>query len=419
MTSERACFVYIMLPGQTAFVTAGRFTLIPTVDGQTVGHFVYGRKYLARPDRVEIDPIELKLSDRPFETAIQGGFFGAIRDAMPDSWGRRVIEKRTGYPQLDEFGYLMESAEDRAGALGFGLDVEPPAPRRSFNQTPQLEQLQTAADAIINDDAEPGDDVARQAEELLFLGSSMGGARPKTVIEDAGALWIAKFSHPDDRWNQPKVEHGILQLAATCGLNVADSRIVEIAGRDVLLVRRFDRDHAEEGFRRHRMVSALTLLRADDSVTNRANWSYLLLADEVRRVSENPKADLNELFRRICFNAAISNLDDHPRNHAMIATEKSWRLSPAYDLTPSPVFAKDRRNLAMECGELGRFANRANILSNHGRFYFELNEAEQIFDDMIETIRAEWHEHMRRTGVKNADVTRISKAFLYDGLFYD
>ncbi len=419
MTSERACFVYIMLPGQTAFVTAGRFTLIPTADGQTVGHFVYGRKYLARPDRVEIDPIELKLSDRPFETAIQGGFFGAIRDAMPDSWGRRVIEKRTGYPQLDEFGYLMESAEDRAGALGFGLDVEPPAPRRSFNQTPQLEQLQTAADAIINDDAEPGDDVARQAEELLFLGSSMGGARPKTVIEDAGALWIAKFSHPDDRWNQPKVEHGILQLAATCGLNVADSRIVEIAGRDVLLVRRFDRDHAEEGFRRHRMVSALTLLRADDSVTNRANWSYLLLADEVRRVSENPKADLNELFRRICFNAAVSNLDDHPRNHAMIATEKSWRLSPAYDLTPSPVFAKDRRNLAMECGELGRFANRANILSNHGRFYFELNEAEQIFDDMIELIRAEWHEHMRRIGVINADVMRISKAFLYDGLFYD
>ncbi len=419
MTSERACFVYIMLPGQTAFVTAGRFTLIPTVDGQTVGHFVYGRKYLARPDRVEIDPIELKLSDRPFETAIQGGFFGAIRDAMPDSWGRRVIEKRTGYPQLDEFGYLMESAEDRAGALGFGLDVEPPAPRRSFNQTPQLEQLQTAADAIINDDAEPGDDVARQAEELLFLGSSMGGARPKTVIEDAGALWIAKFSHPDDRWNQPKVEHGILQLAATCGLNVADSRIVEIAGRDVLLVRRFDRDHAEEGFRRHRMVSALTLLRADDSVTNRANWSYLLLADEVRRVSENPKADLNELFRRICFNAAVSNLDDHPRNHAMIAIEKSWRLSPAYDLTPSPVFAKDRRNLAMECGELGRFANRANILSNHGRFYFELNEAEQIFDDMTETIRAEWQAHMRRIGVINADVMRISKAFLYDGLFYD
>jgi len=247
----------------------------------------------------------------------------------------------------------------------------------------------------------------------------MGGARPKAVIEDENALWIAKFSHPDDRWNHPKVEHGILQLAATCELDVADSRIVEIAGRDVLLVRRFDRDHGDEGFRRHRMVSALTLLRADDKVTDRTKWSYLLLADAIRRVSANPSSDLNELYRRICFNAAISNLDDHPRNHAMIAKDTEWLLSPAYDLTPAPVTAVGSRDLAMECGDQGRYANRANILSNHGRFYLELDESEQIFDTMIETIRGEWLAHMRRIGVSEPDCARISKAFVYEGLFYE
>lgn len=318
---------------------------------RALGHFIYGKTYLARPDRVEIDPIELRLSDRPFETAKLGGFFGAIRDAMPDAWGRRIIEKRSGHPQLDEFDYLMASADDRAGALGFGLNVEPPAPRRQFNKTLQLEQLQIAADLITTEDKDPVSGVAEHviahAEDFLFRGSSMGGARPKAVIEDHEALWIAKFSHPDDRWSHPKVEQGILQLAATCGLNVADSQIVDVAGRAVLLVRRFDRKHTQDGFRRHRMVSALTLLRAGDRVADRTNWSYLSLADEIRRSSANPNDDLEEVFKRKCFNAAISNLDDHPRNHAMIAKDSKWRLSPAYDLTPIPVHAIDRRDLAM------------------------------------------------------------------------
>jgi serine/threonine-protein kinase HipA len=118
-------------------------------------------------------------------------------------------------------------------------------------------------------------------------------------------------------------------------LNVADSKITTVAGKDVLLVRRFDRDTADNGYRRHRMVSALTLLRSDDDPSSKENWSYLLLADEIRRTSASPKADLRELFARMCFNAIVSNLDDHPRNHAILAKDKDWHLSPAYDLTPS------------------------------------------------------------------------------------
>ncbi len=338
---------------------------------------------------------------------------------MPDYWGRRVIERNAGLARLDEFDYLLQGPDDRAGALGAGLNVEPPAPRRRFNRTLDLDRLQQAADAVIADDPDLAGSAASQAQELLQLGTSMGGARPKAVVQDNHDLWIAKLSRNDDRWNYPRVEHGLLLLAEACGLTVADSRIDSVADRDVLLVRRFDRDWAETGYRRHRMVSALTLLRAGDVPAERGRWSYLLLADEIRRVSNDPEADLRELFGRICFNAAVSNLDDHPRNHALLAKARHWRLSPTFDLTPSPVVARDRRDLAMTCGRFGRYANKANLLSDHGRFLLGKAEATATFDRITSTVQNQWHPTLRRAGVSETDCEAIKSAFVYDGLFYE
>ena len=417
MSSERECFVYIVPPGATEFVTAGRFRWTEDSAG-AVGEFVYGRSYRERADAVEFDPVELRLSSHVYETARLDGFFGAIRDSMPDFWGRRVIERKAGFTELEEFYYLLQGPDDRAGALGFGPNVEPPVPRRRFSRTLDLERLQRAADAIIADDPELTGPAGHQVEELLLLGTSMGGARPKAVVEDDRDLWIAKFGRNDDRWNHPRVEHGMLTLAQACGLNAADRRIESVAGRDILLVRRFDRDRAQTGYRRHRMVSALTLLRTGDSPSERGDWSYLLLADEIRRACAKPEDDLRELFGRICFNAAVSNLDDHPRNHAILAKDRHWRLSPAFDLTPSPVVALDRRDLAMACGRFGRYANKTNLLSDHGRFLLEAAEAAVIFERTARTVREQWRPTMRRSGVSERDCEAIKSAFVYDGLFY-
>ncbi|MDE0394034.1 MAG: HipA domain-containing protein [Gammaproteobacteria bacterium] len=418
MTSERECFVYVVLPGATEFVTAGRFRWSDEGTG-AVGQFVYGRSYRERGDAVELDPVELRLSGRVYETARMQGFFGAIRDAMPDYWGRCVIDRNAGSGGLSEFDYLLQGPDDRAGALGFGLDVAPPLARSRFNRTLDLAGLQRAADAIVAGDRAPAGSVGVRAEELLLLATSMGGARPKAVVEDGRALWIAKFGRSDDRWNHPRVEHGMLSLARACGLSVPDSRVETVGGRDVLLVRRLDRDRWDGGYRRHRMVSALTLLRTGDSVSDRGDWSYLVLADEVRRASAGAPDDLRELFGRICFHAAVSNLDDHPRNHAILAVGPHWRLSPAFDLTPAPVVALERRDLAMACGRFGRYANRTNLLSGAGRFLLGREEAEAIFGRIAGTVRDRWHPEMRRAGASRRDCREIAPAFLYDGLFHE
>ncbi|TFH47637.1 MAG: type II toxin-antitoxin system HipA family toxin, partial [Lysobacterales bacterium] len=251
MTSKdnaQECFVYIILPGETDFVTAGRLVLTPDRQGVSTGRFVYGRSYLARDNAVAIDPLELKLGRSTYRTTALKGVFGALRDAGPDYWGRRVIEKHACKPELGELDYLLYAPDDRAGALCFGLNQEPPAPKRSFNQTLDLEKLQRLANAILADEDVPPGPEAEQVEDLMLIGTSMGGARPKAVVEDNDGLWIAKFNRPDDRWNDARVEHAMLVLARACGIQSAESKVTSIGDRDVLLVKRFDREKTGKGY---------------------------------------------------------------------------------------------------------------------------------------------------------------------------
>lgn len=414
-SNEQECFVYIALPGETEFVTAGRFQLDTDRHGIATGRFVYGKSYLARDNKVPIDPLELKLEKRVYATSLLKGVFGALRDASPDYWGRRVIERHFGSPGPGEIDYLLYSPDDRAGALSFGRTQEPPAPKRKFNRTMDLGKLQQFADAIIADEELPQTTDAQQAQELMLEGTSMGGARPKAVVEDDGALWIAKFNHPDDKWNHARVERAMLALAGACGIHTAENRVTMIGDRDALLVKRFDREQTKKGYRRARMLSALTLLRANDSHQDREKWSYVLLTEELRRISAQPKTDARELFRRMCFNALISNTDDHPRNHAVIAMENDWKLSPAYDLIPSMPVSIERRDLALACGDMGRYAHAENLLSQSARFLLAPAEAANVIDIMEHTVRKRWYNIARKEGVTEKDCETISSAFAYEG----
>ena len=206
----------------------------------------------------------------------------------------------------------------------------------------------------------------------------------------------------------------MLEPARHCGIHAARSRFEIVGGKDVLLVQRFDRERTTKGYVRARMISGLTLLRAEESPLHRERWSYILMAEELRRIVAEPKQDAAELFRRMCFNALISNTDDHPRNHALIAFDRDWRLSPAYDLTPSPSVSHNR-DLSMVCGDLGRYANANNLLSQSARFLLDHDEAKAMIASMTAQVRTTWYSTARAQGVSERDAETIKEAFAYPG----
>ena len=246
----------------------------------------------------------------------------------------------------------------------------------------------------------------------------MGGARPKATIEDAQSLWLGKFPARDDRFNLQRVEFATLDLARRCGLNVTQARLEAVGESDVLMLQRFDRDYTDKGYLRFGLVSGLTVLDCGDSHLDRERWSYPLMADNLRRWSDKPEADCAELFRRMVFNAAVTNNDDHPRNHALLRRQKGWRLSPAYDLVPAPVVSLERRDLALTVGDYGRTASIYNLLSQAGRFGLSAEEARGQIDQLVDVVR-HWRDGFFACGVSAKDIDYIAPAILPDCFFFE
>lgn len=401
---SKDCFVYIQLPNSFDTVTLGRLKWEKAGANSEVGSFIYGKSYLKNANAIALDPFNLPLEEREFQVTINEGIHGPIRDASPDSWGRYVIQKNTASDQHDPMGYLLNSAGDRIGALSFGFGKVPPAPLRSFNKTIDLERLIQAAHKLEND--LPLDDAERA---LLMAGPSAGGARPKTTVESENNLWIAKFPAANDKQNFSKIEFATMKLAKKCGLNVPDIKLISVGTQDVFLIKRFDRvyNHKKQDYYRHHFVSGLTLLNVDEN--DREKWSYVDLADQMRRWIVNPSSDLHELFKRIVFNGLVSNTDDHPRNHGFINTGNGYMLSPVYDLVPKPETGSTRY-LAMPFGKKGREFNVDNLLSNAEAFDLSKDDAKAIYENLKSTT-SNWRSFFTASGLANADMLYLENAF--------
>ncbi|WP_396214043.1 type II toxin-antitoxin system HipA family toxin [Gemmatimonas sp.] len=290
--------------------------------------------------------------------------------------------------------------------------------RAALRSTLHLEALLEAAQRL--EALAPGDPVPAVLQRLqshVEAGTSMGGARPKNVVVDDEGLWLAKFPARGDRWNNAAVEAALLFIARQCDIRVPTYRIERVGTASVLLLRRFDRErlagHPTQ-YSRARMVSALTVLDAEET-HDRQRWSYLLLGDELQRWSSRAAHDRAELFRRMVFNALVTNNDDHPRNHAFVAHSAEWRLSPAYDLTPAPLHA-DERDLAMICGSVaGRRATRANLLSGCLRFGLTADEAVQTIDRLRSIVTTTWESAILSHGGTRADCEAVRPAFEIPG----
>lgn len=423
MTSEEETFVFVRLPTTGETVVGGRYRLEERQDGH-VGSFVYGQSYLNRAEAVAIDPINLPLRDTEFTTAKVGGLFGALRDTAPDAWGRMVIERRDRNRGYNELDYLLGSSDVHVGALSYGPDLEIPA--LDYSTAYSLEHLEAASDAADALEGEiDGEESPLSADlnQLLVPSSGLGGARPKTTaIDEHDQLWVVKFPSRHDQWTNAIAESAYLTLAGECGIEVPEARTIKIRGRQSVIIRRFDQEPGSEGTIRRLFLSAHTLLGLEDSVTHRTGWSYLDLVHLLTRISATPRSDALELFRRMVFNALVSNTDDHPRNHAVIGTDEGgWRLSPAYDLVPSNDRSLGERNLAMACGVTPgreRWANRENLVSGARHFGLSEEEADTLITRVKETVVRRWEVHVRSHGGTTQDCKNITHAFAYEGFEY-
>lgn len=374
ITSSRRAYVWIWLPGETSPVAAG----LVERDDQDRYRFTYGRRYLARQDAISLFPGELILQPGSQEQA-DGALPSCLRDAAPDAWGRRVIINRlTGQKgasadgvEFNELVYLMETGSDRIGALDFQQSPTDYLPRES--QAATLDQLQEASAYV-----EAGEPLPPVLDQAIQHGSSIGGARPKALLDDCDRKLVAKFSSSTDLYSVVKAEFVAMRLAKLAGLNVAPVKMARSLGKDVLLVERFDRVKVTDGWNRRIVLSALTLLGLDEMMARYA--SYEDLAHRIRAEFDQPEQTLRELLGRIVFNVLCGNTDDHARNHAAFWDGESYQLTPAYDICPQSrtggeatqamlLYGQERRSQLVHCiaaaERLGLSQAQAREVINH------------------------------------------------------
>ena len=387
--SNKKAFVWIWLPKETQPVVAGK---LEDDNGNIL--FNYGKSYLARINdtnpAISIYEPELPLKYGVLPLLDGLSMPGCIRDSAPDAWGRRVIinkklgrkGKDTDTDDLGELTYLLESGSDRIGALDFQASPTEYVPRSASNV--RLEELLESAERV-----EKGVPLTAELDQALFYGSSIGGARPKALIEDKGTKYVAKFSSSADIYSLVKAEYIAMRLAALAGLDVAPVKMTQAANKDVLLIERFDRQPSVSGWTRRSMVSALTMFGLNDMTARYA--SYEDLAEIIRYRFTEPKKTLNELFSRLVFNILCGNTDDHARNHAAFWDGKELTLTPAYDICPQGR-AGNEASQAMKISG-GNNLSKLNVcLEAAHHFMLSQEEAKKIFQQIESAIREHWDE---------------------------
>lgn len=408
---NREIEVYADLDGQAHLVGRLWSRLIKGREGAS---FAYDAAWLASPLRFALEPA-LSLDPGSHHTGEGRSLFGALGDSAPDRWGRMLMKRmerrlaeRVGRPPraLLEIDYLlMVDGAIRAGALRFkeaGSEEFLASGGPKIPPLVYLSKLQAASDRVVA--AKESDDDLRL---LLAPGSSMGGARPKAVVTDSnGHLHIAKFPHAQDEYRVERWSFLAHTLADKAGINAAPRRLVEVDGRSVLLVSRFDR----KGLVRIPFLSAMSMLGAADGETH----SYLELVDALRRYGADPNEDQRELWKRVLFSILISNVDDHLRNHGFLydTAKRGWRLSPAYDLNPVPRDVKPPF-LSTFINEKDNAASFELVLGTAEYYGLSPADLRQIVKRVVTAVTG-WRKAAAQLGFSKKETDRMASAFEHE-----
>ncbi len=395
-------------------VLLGRL-FVDSIRGSESYSFEYEASWLKNHRQsVKLDPELMNYEGRQF--ASKKNIFGIFADASPDRWGRVLINKRERLfaekegrkpRKLYDSDYLLGVYDEtRMGGLRFKLD-----PKKEFVQSDRdsavppwatLRSLEEASRNYENDETGYNEQWINQ---LIKPGSSLGGARPKaTVVDESGQLWIAKFPSKNDENDTGAWEKVVHDLARLCGLNVPESKLERFSDLgSTFLVKRFDR----EGKRRIHFASAMTLLGKTDGASAADGVGYLDIVGFIKSNGAEPKSDLMELWSRIVFNMAVTNTDDHLRNHAFVLTKNGWVLSPLYDVNPVPY----GNELSLLVNDED---NRISVeLAIKTAPYFGISEkiAKEQAEKILVTVHKNWENLASKHGLSRRQIEEMRPAF--------
>lgn len=349
------------------------------------------------------------LAAHEFSATEKGSAPGAIDDARPDRWGERIIRHIDRPARLSVLEMLLFAGDDRFGALGVSVSAEHYIPRR-LGPYPRLGDLAQLSAAI--EDIQSHAPISHALQRLVQPGVTLGGARPKALLQTDDGPCVIKFSELDDPVDTPLVEHATMKLAALAGIDVASTQVRPIAERRLkptrhaLLIERFDR----VGALRLHCLSARTLLRAA-----KLEESYAALATVLLRIAhpDRQQAMREELFRRMIFNILIDNTDDHERNHSVrLGFDGYYELTPAYDVLPS---LQNLGYQAMLVGVNGAESTIDNALTQLNEFGIRRARAMELVRQVARTVDG-WSTHFVREGVSASDMEQLHASIDRDAL---
>ena len=387
---------------------------VDSVRGGESYSFEYDEAWLSNPAAVMLDPDLNLYGGRQYP--IGKDKFGLFADSSPDRWGRVLMKRRERIladkeerkPRtLTESDFLLGVYDEtRMGALRFALEEGGVfLSDDTSTPTPPWTSLRTLEEASREFEKDERGLTDKWLKQLLKPGSSLGGARPKaSVLDPQGNLWIAKFPSKHDEGNVGAWEKVVHDLARLCGLNVPESKLEHFSKNgSTFLAKRFDR----VGSRRIHFSSAMTMLGKTDGAGAKDGTGYLDMVSFIKSNGASPKEDLIELWKRVVFNMAVSNTDDHLRNHGFLLVSNGWRLSPLYDVNP----VEEGDELALNVSDED---NRISIeLAIETAHYYGIKEAEarKIADDILTTVRDNWERIAKQCGLSRTDIEDKRPAF--------
>jgi serine/threonine-protein kinase HipA len=375
--------------------------------------FRYDREWLSDPRAFALDP-DLSLDDQPFFPKPEQGNFGIFLDSSPDRWGQTLMKRREALQAKDDkrpprtlyaWDFLIGVQDlTRQGALRFRLaDTQDFLDHGTIAAPPltTLRELEAVALELSQRRIDNLSALRKWLAVLVAPGASLGGARPKANFTEAdGSLWIAKFPSREDERDVGAWEWVVHALALKAQLDVPAAKLVRLNSEfHTFCVQRFDRAHGTRRF----YASAMTLLRKDQS-----EGSYLELAQFIRSRGDaaHADADLAQLFRRVAFNVAVGNRDDHLRNHGFILSSTGWSLAPAFDVNPNI----DKSEHVLNLDDVDNRPSLQTVLATGAFYGLAPPRAREIIDEVVRTVR-DWRTVARRKRIAAADIAQMSGAF--------